>query len=396
METAHLSQQAYDRLQEELAERSGPRRKEISAWIERAREHGDIKENADYDAAKNEQGHNEARIRQLEQMLRTAVVVEGAVGRRRRARHDRRDPHGGRRRAHELPRRLDRGAPRRRSTCCPRRHRSGRRCSATGPATPSATKARAARSGRDRERPPGRVEMQRSRVRSTGRRSESTSAVNLVGHVAVALAPERADPPTDFLVGCMLPDLAAITRVRLTRPEGDLGRGVAFHHDVRRRVPRLRVVPSRRIVSCATRCSTPACRPAPARACSHAGSEMLLDGALVADAQVASARAAHARRASTPTPTRSALLAPAESRAVLATRLRMIGSSLEPRRYADARFVAERLQRMTAGRRRIEVRASEVDSVALVLDKFAPAIATAAPAVLDEVRRAVPSPHHPG
>jgi len=80
MATSHLSQQAYDRLQEELADRSGPRRKEISAWIERAREHGDIKENADYDAAKNEQGHNEARVRQLEEILRTAEVVAGQSG----------------------------------------------------------------------------------------------------------------------------------------------------------------------------------------------------------------------------------------------------------------------------------------------------------------------------
>src|ERR1041384_3255511 len=78
MTSSQLSQQAYDRLQDELAERSGPRRKEISAWIERAREHGDIRENADYDAAKNEQGHNEARIRHLEAMLKSAVVVEGA------------------------------------------------------------------------------------------------------------------------------------------------------------------------------------------------------------------------------------------------------------------------------------------------------------------------------
>ena len=80
MATSQLSQEAYDRLQEELAERSGPRRKEISAWIERAREHGDIRENADYDAAKNEQGHNEARVRQLEEILRTAEVVEGQSG----------------------------------------------------------------------------------------------------------------------------------------------------------------------------------------------------------------------------------------------------------------------------------------------------------------------------
>jgi transcription elongation factor GreA len=80
METAHLSKQAYVRLQDELADRSGPRRKQISAAIERAREHGDLSENGEYDAAKNEQGHNEARIRQLEQMLLNAVVVETAAG----------------------------------------------------------------------------------------------------------------------------------------------------------------------------------------------------------------------------------------------------------------------------------------------------------------------------
>src|SRR5215213_9446748 len=80
MAPSQLSKQAYERLQEELAERSGPRRKEISAWIERAREHGDIRENADYDAAKNEQGHNEARVRQLEEILRTAEVVAGQSG----------------------------------------------------------------------------------------------------------------------------------------------------------------------------------------------------------------------------------------------------------------------------------------------------------------------------
>ena len=79
MSGTHLSPQAHVRLKEELAFRSGERRREISAWIERAREHGDIKENADYDAAKEEQGHNEARVRQLEAMLRDAVVVENAA-----------------------------------------------------------------------------------------------------------------------------------------------------------------------------------------------------------------------------------------------------------------------------------------------------------------------------
>ena len=74
--TTTLSPQAHQRLTDELAERSGPTRRNISELIERARELGDLKENGDYHAAKNEQGLNEARIRQLEAMLKHAVVVE--------------------------------------------------------------------------------------------------------------------------------------------------------------------------------------------------------------------------------------------------------------------------------------------------------------------------------
>lgn len=76
MEKTHLSPAAHQRLREELDWRSGERRREISTWIERAREHGDIRENADYDAAKNEQGHNESRIRQIEALLGQAEIVE--------------------------------------------------------------------------------------------------------------------------------------------------------------------------------------------------------------------------------------------------------------------------------------------------------------------------------
>src|SRR5256885_5809831 len=76
MDEPPLPPQAHERLVAELNLRTAPRRREISEWIERAREHGDIRENADYDAAKTEQGHNEARVRQLEAILKTAVVVE--------------------------------------------------------------------------------------------------------------------------------------------------------------------------------------------------------------------------------------------------------------------------------------------------------------------------------
>ncbi len=77
MEEIKLSLQAHQRLTEELAERSGPTRRQISELIERAREMGDLKENGDYHAAKNEQGLNEARVRQLEATLKAAVVVDG-------------------------------------------------------------------------------------------------------------------------------------------------------------------------------------------------------------------------------------------------------------------------------------------------------------------------------
>jgi transcription elongation factor GreA len=79
MADPHLSPQAHDRLKAELEERTTSRRRELSLAIERAREYGDIKENADYDAAKNEHGLNEARIRQLEQMLKNAVVIDASA-----------------------------------------------------------------------------------------------------------------------------------------------------------------------------------------------------------------------------------------------------------------------------------------------------------------------------
>jgi transcription elongation factor GreA len=69
-----LTQDAYDRLNAELEQLSGPGRTEITARIEAARAEGDLKENGGYHAAKDEQGKQEARIRQLTQLLREARV----------------------------------------------------------------------------------------------------------------------------------------------------------------------------------------------------------------------------------------------------------------------------------------------------------------------------------
>ena len=75
-QTTWLTQEAYDRLSAELEDAKGPRRAEIVAKIEAAREEGDLKENGGYHAAKDEQGKLEARIRQLTQLLRDAKVGE--------------------------------------------------------------------------------------------------------------------------------------------------------------------------------------------------------------------------------------------------------------------------------------------------------------------------------
>lgn len=75
-----LSQEAYDRLQAEYDDLVGRGREEIADQIEEARSHGDLRENAEYHAAKEEQGRMEARIRQLKQLLETAKVGEPPRG----------------------------------------------------------------------------------------------------------------------------------------------------------------------------------------------------------------------------------------------------------------------------------------------------------------------------
>ncbi|MGL5819924.1 MAG: transcription elongation factor GreA [Phycicoccus sp.] len=75
-QSSYLTQAAYDRLRTELEQLSGPGRTEIAKRIEAAREEGDLRENGGYHAAKEEQGKMEARIRQLTQLLETAVIGE--------------------------------------------------------------------------------------------------------------------------------------------------------------------------------------------------------------------------------------------------------------------------------------------------------------------------------
>ncbi len=74
----HLSQTTHDRLTSELEELTTHGRVEIARKIQAARELGDLSENGDYHAAKEEQGKMEARIRDLQALLENAEIIEAA------------------------------------------------------------------------------------------------------------------------------------------------------------------------------------------------------------------------------------------------------------------------------------------------------------------------------
>lgn len=84
MDAHQLSPEAHDRLKAEYDDLTSRGRIEVAEKIERARELGDLSENGDYHAAKDEQGHMEGRIRQLEAILENVEIIEavpeGVVG----------------------------------------------------------------------------------------------------------------------------------------------------------------------------------------------------------------------------------------------------------------------------------------------------------------------------
>lgn len=71
-----LTQEALTRLRQELAHLEGDARESIISEIATARAHGDLSENAEYHAAKDQQGLQEARVRQLRDMIENAEIVE--------------------------------------------------------------------------------------------------------------------------------------------------------------------------------------------------------------------------------------------------------------------------------------------------------------------------------
>src|SRR3954466_439280 len=75
-EAHHLSRAAFERLRDEHHDLTTRGRVEIARKIETARELGDLSENGDYHAAKEEQGKMEGRIRHLEALIKNAEIVE--------------------------------------------------------------------------------------------------------------------------------------------------------------------------------------------------------------------------------------------------------------------------------------------------------------------------------
>ena len=71
-----ITAEGLKRLEEELAQRKGAIREEIIERLKEARAQGDLSENSEYDQAKEDQGKNESRIVELEQMIKTAVIID--------------------------------------------------------------------------------------------------------------------------------------------------------------------------------------------------------------------------------------------------------------------------------------------------------------------------------
>ena len=76
MEKEPITPQGLEKIKIELQERISVIRPKIVNAISEARAHGDLKENAEYHAAKEEQGHNERRIQEIETTIATANIVD--------------------------------------------------------------------------------------------------------------------------------------------------------------------------------------------------------------------------------------------------------------------------------------------------------------------------------
>jgi transcription elongation factor GreA len=84
-EAMYLTPEGMEKLQQELEQLKGPRRRDLARRLRSAIQMGDLSENADYHKAKEDQGFLEGRIQEIEYLLRNAVIIQknataGVVG----------------------------------------------------------------------------------------------------------------------------------------------------------------------------------------------------------------------------------------------------------------------------------------------------------------------------
>ena len=76
MEKTILTHNGVKKLEDELELRTGIKRREITASLKEAKAHGDLSENAEYDAAKNDEATNNDRVLKIQELLNNCTVVE--------------------------------------------------------------------------------------------------------------------------------------------------------------------------------------------------------------------------------------------------------------------------------------------------------------------------------
>jgi transcription elongation factor GreA len=76
MSGIRITREGFESLKQQLEELKGPKREEVAQELESARSQGDLRENADYHAARDKQGLLEARIKDIENTLASSIVVD--------------------------------------------------------------------------------------------------------------------------------------------------------------------------------------------------------------------------------------------------------------------------------------------------------------------------------
>ena len=207
--------------------------------------------------------------------------------------------------------------------------------------------------------------------------------MNFIGHARVALW-SQTDPR--FVLGSMLPDFAGMARARLaaTHEEGALAAGIALHH--RTDAAFHGIGPFVTLLQDALdELSARGVPRGPARAVSHIGVEMLIDGELVHDAQVASAYT-DALRAGDALESAFAQPEGAHRFALLRTRLLAHGV---PYDYQDPASVLRRLQFVLGTRPRLALDAAASAHVLDMLPALQRKVVLALPSLLGSVRAAL-------